>query len=63
MVEAPGCLVHSVMGERLDGSPEKTVESNAMGFAPALSVSLDRLAAFEDRTSLRDPKALERLGF
>jgi len=26
-------------------------------FKPALSVALDRLAAFEDRTSLRDPKA------
>jgi hypothetical protein len=45
------------MGARLEGPQEKTVESTAKGFAPALTVSLDRLAAFEDRTSLRDPRA------
>ncbi len=40
----------------MEAQSEK-IESKTPGFAPALSVSLDRLAAFEDRTSLRDPKA------
>lgn len=45
------------MGAFVEASSEETKESKKLGFTPRLSVSLDRLAAFEDRTSLRDPKA------
>jgi hypothetical protein len=34
--------------------------SQPLGFEPALSLPLERLGAFEDRTSLRDPRARSR---